>query len=161
MFIIAGVSGTIVMSIIADTFKNFKLLLKILTIGSFVCGICTIQTLPTGNLTLCLTNMAFLGVFMIPIAPICGNFAAELTAPKFGEAISYGCMFFIAQITGTGVSLFAAEIITHMQKKGEMFETDGPVLALMTFNICFLIGMIAVCFIIPKSRDETIKEITM
>ena len=96
VFVISGIVGTIIWSIIADTYKNFKTLLVILTIGSLVSGLAAVETLPTSNLVLILVNMGFLGSFMIPIAPICGNFAAELTAPQVGEAISYGFMFFIA-----------------------------------------------------------------
>jgi len=141
-------------------YKNFKTLLVILTVGSLLSGIAAIETLPTSNLTLILINMGFLGSFMIPIAPICGNFAAELTAPQVGEAISYGFMFFIAQICGTTVSTMAVQIITSYKKAGELFEDDGPIWALLTFNTCFLVGTISVCFVRNRSRKEGLKEMT-
>jgi FLVCR family feline leukemia virus subgroup C receptor-related protein len=91
VFIVCGVLGTIVLSILLDRYHRYKLTLLLTSIVSIVALAFSQLTLPSKSTTLFAINVAFLGFSGIPVAPVANAFAVELTYP-IPEAMSNGMM---------------------------------------------------------------------
>lgn len=91
VFIVCGVLGTVVISVLLDKYHKFKLTLGLTAVVSVVAlGLCQV-TLPSESTSLFAVNVAFLGFSGIPAAPVANAFAVELTYP-LAEAMSNGMM---------------------------------------------------------------------
>jgi MFS transporter, FLVCR family, feline leukemia virus subgroup C receptor-related protein len=91
VFIVCGVIGTIVISVLLDRYHRFKVTLLATAMLSVCSLIAASLTLPTRKVWLFSVNTAFIGFAGIPAAPVSNAFAVELTFPV-PEAISNGMM---------------------------------------------------------------------
>lgn len=108
-FIFCGLIGSIIFSYYMDKTQKYLRMLRISSFGSLISSICIILTLPTQNVWILNTNIAFMGFFLIPIIPIGYSFSVELTYPV-SEAMSNGVMVFFSQILGTLITILATAI---------------------------------------------------
>lgn len=91
VFIICGVMGSIVISILIDRIHRFKLTFLGLALVSVVSLGLAQLSLPSKNTSIFSINVAFMGFSGIPVAPLGNAFAVELTYPV-PEAISNGML---------------------------------------------------------------------
>jgi Na+/melibiose symporter-like transporter len=80
-FIMFGVFSSFVVGIILDKTSKYKLILNILCFSSMVTISVAFFTLPSKNVFLLAANLAFVGITVIPVIPVCYSFAVELTYP--------------------------------------------------------------------------------
>jgi sugar phosphate permease len=96
-FLISGLVSSMVFGSILGKFKCYRLVFRIITIGSFIFLLNTFFTLPTRNNVLFALNMTFLGMTLIPIIPVSLDFSVILTEPV-PEEMSAGWMILVSQV---------------------------------------------------------------
>lgn len=82
-----GVASSTLAGMILGRYHCYKIMMLISTSGTTICLLCTAFTFPTDLHWLIVLNVYMLGVFMIPIIPICMNFANELTFPEEATSV--------------------------------------------------------------------------
>lgn len=95
IFILSGVVGSFIYGMILDRTNRYLLVLRVITISSFLSIIGAMFTLPTKNVGLFAVNLLFVGASVIPVIPISYSFAVELTYP-LSEAMSNGMMIMVS-----------------------------------------------------------------
>lgn len=100
VLIFCGVLGSMVFGTILAKTAKYKMVLYMLGIGAVGSLAVSIYTLPSKSVPLFSTNLAFIGMTVVPIIPTGYAFAVELTYP-IAEAMSNGMMVMTSQIFGT------------------------------------------------------------
>ena len=135
VFIICGVVGTIVVSILLDRFHHFKFTFLMLAFVSVVSLGLAQLSLPSRSTSIFSINVAFLGFSGIPVAPVGNAFAVELTYPV-PEAISNGMMNTPNIIFGFIMGIVSGVLCEY-----------SPRWALLLFFVNSAVGGLAVFFI--------------
>jgi len=81
----------------SDKMKNVLKILKIITFGSLVSFMMLLENLKPDNKLIITINVAFIGIFMVPLIPIGFYTAAELSRPV-SEAMSSGVIILFGMI---------------------------------------------------------------
>lgn len=85
--IVCGVVSSTIAGVMIQKYHKYKLMLLISTFGTAVSLWCTGLTLYSEIHWLILLNIYSMGVFLVPIIPICMNFANELTFPEEATSV--------------------------------------------------------------------------
>lgn len=94
-FVISGVIGSFIISIIMDKTGKYKLTLIITCLCSLFSISLAFYTLPSRNVALFTVNLILLGLSVLPIIPIGYSFSVEVTFPV-PEALSNGMMVLVS-----------------------------------------------------------------
>lgn len=129
VFIVCGVIGTIVISVLLDRYHRFKATLLATAMLSVCSLIAANLTLPTRKVWLFSVNTAFIGFAGIPAAPVSNAFAVELTFPV-PEAISNGMMNIPNILFGFLMGIVSGLICEHW----------SPIYALAVFALISAVG---------------------
>lgn len=130
IFIISGVIGTVIISVLLDRHHKFKLSLIGIAILATVSLIAAQYALPSKSVTAFSINTVFIGLSSIPAAPIGNALAVEITYPV-PESMSNGMMNIPNIMYG-----FAMGILS-----GYLCEVKSPPWVLALFSINCLIGL--------------------
>lgn len=130
-FIVSGVVGSIVISILLDRYHKYKLSLILLGFLSVLSITAGCFSLPSKNVGLFVANVAFIGFSGIPIAPLGNALAVELTYPV-PEAISNGMLNVPNIIWGFLMGLLSSYLCEY-----------SPIYTLILFVINSIIGCLA------------------
>ncbi len=147
VFIVCGVFGTIVISILLDRYHKFKLTMLLTAVLSVLSLIAAQFTLPSRNVALFTVNTAFIGFSGIPAAPVGNAFAVELTYP-IPEAISNGMMNIPNILFGFLMGITSGLLCEY-----------SPLYAMLLFGVISIIGGIAALFIHEELRRLRPKKI--
>lgn len=145
-FILSGVTGSFVVSMILDKTQKFKRIINIIGFCSILSIIAGYFTLPTGNVALFSINLVFVGASVIPVIPVSYAFAVELTYPC-PEAMSNGMMILPSQIFGAALGVLAG-IICEMPADPK----DGPLYTLTLFIASAIVSFVCSFFIKEELR---------
>ncbi len=89
-----------------DKTHKFRMIMIVVSIAGVVLMTGTLFTLPARNLPLFSGNLAMLGFFAIPLAPIAFGFSVELTYPT-PEAVSNGMLILPSKLYGSLLALIS------------------------------------------------------
>lgn len=140
VFIVSGVIGTIVMSILLDRYHKFKLSLLVVALVGVLSLLAAQYTLPSRNVAMFAINTALIGFSGIPVGPIGNGLAVELTFP-IAEAVSNGTLNMPNIIYGFISGILAGVLCLY-----------SPRYTLIMFTINCALGGIAILFIKEELR---------
>ena len=113
VFTLFGLVGSFLASFYLDKYAKYQLVLRIISVGTFVSGAFLIFTFPLGNVYLVCLNISALGFFLIPVLPVGYSFASEITYPA-SEVMSNGNMMLVAELIGSGLTTLLSNVsISH------------------------------------------------
>lgn len=81
VYIFCGIIGSLTTGIVLDKFRKFKLVLLIMAVSGILGYSGMFLSLPTKSTAAFATNLGILGLFSVPIVPLCFAFSVELTYP--------------------------------------------------------------------------------
>ena len=136
-FVVLGVTGGLVFSIIIDKSQCYLKMLRFINCGSIIAGGLAFWCLPTGNITIFCSNLGMLGLFLLPIIAIGLSFCAELAYP-ISDSLSSGIMMLTSQVYGTIVSYLATYLIENL---------NSPLAALGLFSAQFILSLFLTIFL--------------
>ena len=145
VFIISGVFGTIVISILLDRYQKFKDSMISIAIISTLSLVLAQYTLPSRNVAFFTANTAIIGLSSIPVGPIGNALAVEITYPV-PEAMSNGMMNILYGFTMGILS-------------GYLCEAYSPRNALALFAVNCMIGFVATLFVTEDLRRLRPKKV--
>ena len=140
VFILFGVIGSFIFSILLDKYQRFKLIINVITFLGCIFTAFAFVTLPSRNVALFSFNLALIGFTVIPIIPISYAFSVELTFPV-PESLSNGMIILPSQIYGTLLGVTASKL-----------SEQSPHYAIALFFISALVGAVASLFIKEELR---------
>ena len=149
-FIISGLIGSFIISSFLDKYKAYIKALRIVCFGSFFFGFLQRITFGLGPefFPLVVINIGCVGMFIIPIIPVCYAFSVELTYPV-SEAMSNGCMMLISQL----LSVIGTVIATKL-------TDDNPNNCMYMFLLMITLGCVSSLFIKEDLRRINIEKDT-
>jgi FLVCR family feline leukemia virus subgroup C receptor-related protein len=112
VFVVSGLIGAPIYGYILDKTQKYLLALRVICVGTLVCGLMLFITIPAGNIYLLLANCSALGFFLLPIIPVGYSFASEITFP-ISEAMSNGLMIMSSQLC----AIILTPLVTWIIKK--------------------------------------------
>jgi len=140
LFIVAGVTGTIVSGILMDISKKYLFIYKMIGWLSLTCSVCIFFTMPSKNFYLLLINTTFLGYSLVPVLAIGYTISVEISYPV-SEAMSNGLITMLAQIVGFVLTYIA----TYLAGKNPMY-------CIAMFTVLTSIAIIIQFFIVEDLR---------
>lgn len=141
LFILLGVTGSLLSGILLDRFQCFKLTTVLSTCLSLVLLCLIFLTLPTSSPALFGLNLALLGLLQVPLSSAGCAFAVELTFPV-AEPVSNGMMIMATKIYGALLGIVA----------GAAAKGAGPLYAILIFAINGAISALLSFFIKEEFR---------
>ena len=117
LFICFGLVGAFAVSIKVDKSKKYLLTYRIIVIGTLVCSLAFLITLPMGNVLALYLNNLFFGMFLVPLTPIGYSFSVEMTYPV-SEAMSIGIISMMGSLMGF-VLTYIATILADRSHGGD------------------------------------------
>lgn len=111
-------------------------MLKFINIGCAIVGGILFWGLPTGSTVIACINIAFIGLFLLPIIAVGYSFCAELSYPN-SDSLASGLMMLLSQVFGTFVSFAATILIDKVSPRGALtlFEVQFVASCLLSFVI--------------------------
>lgn len=94
-FVLSGVVGSFMISIMLDKYKCFLKSIRFICFGSLISALGIYFSLKSGKLYLVCVNIGILGFCLLPICSVGYSFCTELTYP-ISEPMSNGIMTFVS-----------------------------------------------------------------
>ena len=114
-FVVLGVGGGILSSILLDKYQCYLKLLRLILVGSIISCAIAFWALPHRSAPIFCVNISLIGFFLLPIMAIGYSFCAELAYPN-SDSLSSGMMMLLSQIFGVGVSYLATFFIEALKQ---------------------------------------------
>ncbi|EAR83953.1 MFS transporter (macronuclear) [Tetrahymena thermophila SB210] len=110
VFIISGLIGSAILSIVVEKYQKYKLVIIISTVTSILSYSLAMGVLSIENFSLQLVSFFLYGFFATPLIPLSLEFACEITYP-ISETIGSGLVFKSGQMFGVLQIVISTEVI--------------------------------------------------